>query len=103
MGNTKLLTYLLLTALYLVDQLFLQFNKNLINNQELQSQIKNDETPRAEYPNEYDSEDSETHKISVIPNFVPKILSNNEIEEGINSLNSKQTEVCNAVQTWVII
>ena len=46
---------------------------------------------------------TQKHKISVIPNFLPKILSNNEIEEGINSLNSKQTEVCNAVQTWAII
>ena len=39
----------------LVDQAFLQFNANSINNQETHSQIENDETPGAEYSNESDS------------------------------------------------
>ena len=41
----------------LVDQVFLQFNANSINNQETHSQIENDETPGAEYSNESDSEE----------------------------------------------
>ena len=40
----------------LISQAFLQFNENLINNQSPHSQIKNDELPRAEHPNEKDSE-----------------------------------------------
>ena len=43
----------------LVDQAFSQFNENSINNQDSHSQIENDETPGAEYPNENDSEDTE--------------------------------------------
>ena len=38
---------------------FSQFNENSINNQDSHSQIENDETPGAEYPNENDSEDTE--------------------------------------------
>ena len=41
----------------LVDQDFLQFNENLINNQDLHRQIENDETRRAEYRNKSDSEE----------------------------------------------
>ena len=37
----------------LIDQGFLQFNENLINNQDPHSKIENGETPGAEYPNEY--------------------------------------------------
>ena len=40
----------------LISQAFLQFNENLINNQSPHSQIKNDELPGAEHPNEKDSE-----------------------------------------------
>lgn len=36
----------------LVHQAFSKFNENSITNQDLQSQIENDETPRVEYPNE---------------------------------------------------
>ena len=35
----------------LLNQAFSHYNENLINNQELQKQIKNDETPGAEYSN----------------------------------------------------
>ena len=44
--------------------------------------------------------DTETNKISAVPNFMSNILPDNEIVEGINSLNSKQREVFNAVHTW---
>ena len=57
------------------------------------SQIENDETLETEYPNENDSEDTETNKISEIPNFMLQILPIDEIAKGINSLNSKQREV----------
>ena len=85
----------------LVDQAFSQFNENSINNQHPRSQIESDETPEAEYPNENDSEDTETNKTSKIPNFMPQVLPDNEIAEGINSLNSKQREVFNVLHTWV--
>ena len=78
----------------LVDQAFLQFNANSINNQETHSQIENDETPGAEYSNESDSEE-ETNKTSALPNFMPQILLDDEIAEGVSSLNSKQREVFN--------
>ena len=84
----------------LVDQFFSQFNENLINNQDPQSQIENDEIPKTEYPNENDSEDTERNKISAVLNFMPQVLLDDEIEKGINSLNSKQREVCNVVHTW---
>ena len=74
----------------LVDQAFSQFNVNYIKNQDSHSQIENDETTGAEYPNENDSEDTETNRTSPSPNFMPQILPNDEIANGINSLNSKQ-------------
>ena len=40
----------------LVNQAFAQFNENLINDQDPNSQIENDETSGAEYSNESDSE-----------------------------------------------
>ena len=51
-------------------QVFSQFNKNSITNQE-NYQIKNDETPGVKYPN--DLEDTETNKTSAIPNSMSKI------------------------------
>ena len=84
----------------LVDQAFSQFNENSINNQDPHSQIENEETQEAEYPNENDSEDTETNKTSEIPNFMPQVLPDDEISKGINSLNSKQREVFNVVHTW---
>ena len=57
------------------------------------SQVENDETLETEYPNENDSEDTETNKTSAIPNFMLQILPVDEIAKGINSLYSKQREV----------
>ena len=54
----------------LVNQTFLQYNENLINKQDPQSQTESDETPEAKYLNEKDSEDAETNKTSAIPNFI---------------------------------
>ena len=50
-------------------------------------------------PNGNDSEDIETNKTFAIPNFMPQILSDDEIAKGINSLNSKQREVLNMIRT----
>ena len=83
----------------LVDQAFPLFHENSINNQDPHSQTENDKTPQAEYPNENDSEDTETNKTSAIPNFMPQVLPDDEIAKGINSLNSKQREVFNVVHT----
>ena len=58
----------------LVDQVFSQFNENSINNQDPHSQIENYETPEAEYPNENDSEETETNKTSAIPNLMSQVL-----------------------------
>ena len=58
----------------LVDQIFSQFNENSINNQDSHSQIENYETPETEYPNENDSEETETNKISAISNFMSQVL-----------------------------
>ena len=55
----------------LVDQVFLQFNENLINNQDPQSQIKKNETLGAEYPDQNDSDNTETNKTSAVPKFMP--------------------------------
>ena len=73
-----------------VDQAFSQFHRNWVSNQNSHSQIENDETTGTENLNENDLEDTETSKISAITNFMPKILPDDEIAEGINSLNSKQ-------------
>ena len=54
----------------------------------------------AEHPNKNDSEDTETNKTSGIPNFMPHVLSDDEITKGIISLNSEQMEVFNVVHTW---
>ena len=53
---------------YLVDQAFSQFNKNSIKNQDPHSQTENGET-EVEYPNEIDSEDTETNKTSANPKY----------------------------------
>ena len=84
----------------LVDQAFSQFSGTLIKNQDPGSQIKNDEIPGAEYPNENDSEDMETNKTSEIPNFMSNVLADNENAEGINSLNSKQREIFSIVHSF---
>ena len=62
--------------------------------------MENDETSGAEYPNENDSEDTETNKTSAIPTFTPQILPDDEIAKDINSLNSKQREAFNVIHTW---
>ena len=54
----------------LVDQSFLPFNENMINNEDRHSEIENYETPGTEYPNENVLDETETIETSVIPNFM---------------------------------
>ena len=42
--------------------MYFWLNETLINNQDPHSQIENDEIPEVEYPNNSDSEDTETNK-----------------------------------------
>ena len=84
----------------ITDQAFLKFNEYVVNNQDRHGQIENYETPGAEYPNESDSENTETNKTSALPNFIPKILPDDDIAKSIKSLNSKQREVFNVNHTW---
>ena len=84
----------------LVDQTYSKFNETLINNQGTHKQIENDETPQAEYPHENNSENTDTNENSAIFSFMPKILRDDEIAEGINFLKSKQREIFNIVHKW---
>ena len=79
------------------DEEYSRLNEILINIQDPWSQIENDEIPGAEYPNDNDSEDTEKNKTSTIPTFMPQILPDNEIAEGINFLISKQRKIFNVV------
>ena len=68
----------------LVDQAFIQFNENSFNNQDCQVKLK---MMKLQWRN-----------ISMkIPNFIPQILPDHEMEKDINSLNSKQREFFNVV------
>ena len=62
----------------------MQFNESLIN---IQDPV-NEETLGTEYPNENDSEYTETNKNSVIPNFIPEVPPDDEIAEALISLKS---------------
>ena len=74
----------------------------MINKQDQHSQTENDETQVGEHLNENDLNDTETKKTSTIPNFIPKILHNDDkIPKDINFLNSKQ--VLNVVEKWATI
>ena len=82
-----------------MDQAFSNFNENLISNQDPHSQIQNDETPGGVFPNESNSEEGETNKTFALPSLLTQILPDDEIEESIDSLNSKQREVFNMAHT----
>lgn len=61
------------------------------------SQIANNKTPVAEYPNENDSEYTEGNRVFAIPNFMSQVVPDDEIAKSMNLLSSKQTEVFNVV------
>ena len=77
----------------IVGKDFSQFNEKLIKNIDSHSQTENEETLALEYPFESNKEGGEGRnksKASALPNFLPQLLPDDEIKEGINSLNSKQ-------------
>ena len=80
--------------------MYSRLSETLIENQDPHSQIKNNEIPGAEYPNDNDSEDIETNKTSTIPTFMPQILPDDETAEGKNWFNSKQMQFFNVVHKW---
>ena len=51
----------------------------------------------AEHPNESNTEEAEANRTSALPVLLPQILPIDKIAQGINSLNSRQREVFNAV------
>ena len=57
----------------------------------IEKHIAKTTTPEPEYPNENDSEDTDTSKASIIPTFMLKILTGDEITLGINS-NGRNVE-----------
>ena len=84
----------------LIDQSFSQFNETMIYKQDSNDKIENDEIPEVEYCNENGSEDTETNQASATPIFMPQKLLDDEIAEGINSLNSQQKQIFHMVHTW---
>ena len=83
----------------LFDQICSKFNETKINHQVTHSNTEYDETPGAKYPNENNSEDTETNTISPVLNCMRKIQVH-EIAESINYSNSKQKEVFGMNHTW---
>ena len=83
----------------LIDQSFSQFDETMIYKQDSNDKIENDETPEVEYCNENGSEDAETNQAAT-PIFMPQKLPDDEIAEGVNSLNSQQKQVFYMVHTW---
>lgn len=49
------------------------------------------------YSNGQDDENTESNRNSAVPNFMPRILAENDSLESINFLNSKQRDVFNVV------
>ena len=84
----------------LVEEAYAHYNENMINNQDPHGQIENEETPEAEFNNDELNERTDSNTNTAIPTFMPKIWSEDEILENINSLNSKQRDVFNVVHNW---
>ena len=57
-----------------LTKLFCQCNENSISNQISHSQIENDETPGAKYPNENDSEDRNKQKVCNFQLYAKNII-----------------------------
>ena len=47
-----------------------------------------------------DDENTESNRNSAIPNFMPRIIEDNEILESITFLNSEQHNVLNIISNW---
>ena len=66
-------------------------------NQDTVGQIENYETGKAVFSNDQDDENTESNRNSVIHNFMPRVISDDEILENINYLNSRQYDV---IHNW---
>ena len=70
---------------------------NMLNNQDTFGQIESNGTGEAVYSNGQADENTESNRNSAVPNFMPRILAEDDILESINFLNSKQRDVFNVV------
>ena len=68
---------------------------NMLNNQDTFGQIESNGRGEAVYSNRQDDENTESNRNSTVPNFMPRILAEDDILESINFLNSKQRDVFN--------
>ena len=69
----------------------------MLDNQDTFGQIESNGTGEAVYSNGQDDENTESNRNSAVPNFMPRILTEDDILESINSLNSKQRDLFNVV------
>lgn len=70
---------------------------NMLDNQETFGQIESNGTGEEVYSNGQDDENTESNRNSAVPNFMPRILAEDDILESISSLNSKQRDLFNVV------
>ena len=70
---------------------------NMLNNQDTFGQIESNGTGEAVSSNGQDDENTESNRNSAVPNFMPRILAEDDILESINFLNPKQRDVFNVV------
>ena len=69
----------------------------MLNNQDTFGQIESNGTGEAVSSNGQDDENTESNRNSAVPNFMPRILAEDDILESINFLNPKQRDVFNVV------
>ena len=87
----------------LVDEVYENFNAELVDNQDAYGQIENDETITASYNEDAtETEDSENSSANLYSaSLMPEIPPDNEIAGSIRSLNEKQRMVFNVVHKWL--
>lgn len=73
----------------------------MINNQDPHGEIKklNYETGQVGFKDD-PNEEIDLNRKTALPSFTPKMLSDNQILESINSLNSKQFDLFNVIHSW---
>ena len=85
----------------LADEAYFRYNANMVYNQDLFGQTGNDKTREAIYSSDQDDDNTESSKNSAIPNFIPRIMVDDEILESINSLNSNRRNIFNIVHNCI--
>ena len=83
----------------LVDDSYSRYNANMLDNQDPFG-LTFDETGKAVYSNDQDDENTESKTNSVTPNFIWRIMADDEILENNNSLISQQCDVFNVAHNW---